>query len=481
MSNRTLIATLTVAAAVAAPDAANAMTTSVERDGGGVRIRVLNESALDDKNSIGVSEDAAENLVVTDISDQTDAVVPSGSCFQVSPNTVACPDDPSNTSALVVTTGQGNDSVTIDLPTRPSSGISSVFVNGGNGADTIVGSQGPDTLEGDGLLGSGGVVPATMVSPGKDVIFGRGDRDTLRGGDAADYLNGAGGATGPDGANVLEGGPGSDFFDLGQALGADRVDGGTQDFSPQLIAVPGISDPVFAPGDTVSYERRTFSTAGTAGVTVDLDGVADDGGTGAGEGDQIGSDVETLVGSPRDDRLIGSSAVNRLDGGPGVDTLSSGGGADTLLFRDGVRDRCYSLSGGVTVSLDLVDPVLSDCQITIFPVDSTIRRLPTDETMSPPVIGSALRRSRGKGLIATMRCDRAAPKSCAGRLTAEPPRGGKRLARGSYRVPPGASRRVLLAGRAAALRSLRSARLTAVGRGVSRRGSTEVVVQRRVR
>ena len=146
-----------------------------------------------------------------------------------------------------------------------------------------------------------------------------------------------------------------------------------------------------------------------------------------------------------------------------------------------MRDRCYSLSGGVTVSLDLVDPVLADCQISVFPISSKVTRAPIDETMPPPVIGAALRRSRGGRLLATIRCDRAAPKACSGRLAVEPARGGKRLGRKSYRIRPGASRRVAVSVGQVASRSLKTARLTAVGRGVSRRGDTTVVVRRRVR
>ena len=224
-----------------------------------------------------------------------------------------------------MTSGEGNDSVSINLPVRSDTGVATIFVNGGNGDDTIVGSEGPDTLEGDGMQGNGAMVASGFAVPGRDVLFGRGDRDTLRGGDRADYLNGGGGVTGPDRENVLEGGAGSDYFDLGQALGADRVVGGAHDAGLQNLTVSGIPDLLVAAGDTVSWERRTFSAAGTAGVTADIDGEPDDGGTGAAEGDEIETDVEALVGSPRDDRLTGSAAVNRITGGPGVDTLASAG------------------------------------------------------------------------------------------------------------------------------------------------------------
>jgi hypothetical protein len=146
-----------------------------------------------------------------------------------------------------------------------------------------------------------------------------------------------------------------------------------------------------------------------------------------------------------------------------------------------VRDKCYALSAGATVDLDLTDPTPSDCRILIFPITTKVRSAPIDETMPPPVIGAELRRSGCRRLIATVRCDRAAPKACAGVLTAEPARGGKRIARAAYRVPAGRSRTVSLIAGAAALRAVQAARVTAVGRGVSRRGPTTVIALRPVR
>ncbi|KAA1419498.1 hypothetical protein F0U44_13800 [Nocardioides humilatus] len=73
--------------------------------------------------------------------------------------------------------------------------------------------------------------------------------------------------------------------------------------------------------DTVTY-------ADSAGaVTVDLDGVADDGE--AGEGDAV-VDVENIVGGPGDDVLSGDSSANTLLGGSGDDFLIGGDGDDVL-------------------------------------------------------------------------------------------------------------------------------------------------------
>lgn len=482
MFHRTAVCAITVLAGLIGPGTAQAVTTHVEGSGPNVRVRVTDEGNLgaDGRNSIAISENASQNLVVTDVGQDVDAVVAEGNCSQSSPNTVVCPPDPGNTRSLEVTSGEQADSIGINLPRRSLSGVATIFVNGGNGADTIVGSAGPDTLEGDGLQGSGAPVMATQLAPGEDMIFGLGDRDTLRGGDKTDYLNG-GGTTGPDEANTLDGGPGSDYFDIGPSLGPDRVIGGGDERGQFRSITVGQVQHITTAGDTASYEARTFSVAGSAGVTADIDASADDGATGAAEGDQIDPDVEALVGTVRDDRLVGGSGVNRITGGLGIDSLASGGGSDTLAFRDGVRDRCYGVGGGVVVDLDLTDPTLDDCQISLLPTTTKVTRSPIDETMPAPVIGSTVRRSRGRLLLVTVRCDREAPKACSGRLTAEPARGGKRIARRAFRVPAGAVRRVALSASTTAVRKLRTTRLTTVGRGVSRRGNTTVIAQRRVR
>jgi Ca2+-binding RTX toxin-like protein len=85
-------------------------------------------------------------------------------------------------------------------------------------------------------------------------------------------------------------------------------------------------------------------------VRVSLDDVANDGqdagrdGT-AEEGDNVGSDVENVIGSWSDDVIAGSAAANSLDGGYGNDSISGGDGNDT--FPQGpVADGADTLAGG---------------------------------------------------------------------------------------------------------------------------------------
>jgi Ca2+-binding RTX toxin-like protein len=157
----------------------------------------------------------------------------------------------------------------------------------------------------------------------------------LSGGAGDDVLT-----VGPDGSSSAEfnGGPGDDrmiggagpdhFIEDFAENGSDVMLGGTD---------PGSVDYV-DPGDEVSYADRVNP------IRADLQGDHDDGERG--EGDQIGSDVESIAGGAGADILTGSAVANRLDGGDGADLLTSGAGNDLLLGgRDADRSADRLLAG----------------------------------------------------------------------------------------------------------------------------------------
>jgi Ca2+-binding RTX toxin-like protein len=209
---------------------------------------------------------------------------------------------------------------------------------GGSGADTLVGNAGDNLLNGglgpDTLDGGPGEINGTDVADysdsatgvevdldgvaGDDGTPGEGDSiatdiEDVFGGDGDDKL------IGNSGENLLDGGAGDDSLDGG--LGSDFLVGGS-----------GISD-------TVVYSSRSSP------VTVDLDGLADDGQSG--ENDTVGTDVEDVLGGSGNDLLTGNEASNLLAGGPGADSLSGGGGGD-LLFGESGADN---LDGGAEEDL----------------------------------------------------------------------------------------------------------------------------------
>lgn len=146
----------------------------------------------------------------------------------------------------------------------------------------------------DPVLIVGGDGPEVLNgTPADDALYGRGGNDTL---------NGLGGN------DDLDGGPGADILSGGDGI------------------------------DSVSY-------AGPTGVSVSINGVADDG-----DGDNVGSDVEDIFGSDGNDKLRGSGGPNTIDGGPGDDTIDGGSGRDAL-YGDAGDDLVTARDG----RFDLID------------------------------------------------------------------------------------------------------------------------------
>jgi Ca2+-binding RTX toxin-like protein len=203
-----------------------------------------------------------------------------------------------STSANRVVGGYGDDTL--------SGGSGDDQLDGGPGADRIQGGTG--TRDAADYSARTNAVTASIDGSPNDGESGEGDDveidvEGVWGGLASDRL------TGGSAADDLRGGNGDDWFrGLG---GADTMSGGSGQ-------------------DTADYAERT------AGVTVTIDGVAND----AGESDNVGTDVDNLVGGSGDDRLTGSSWGQTLEGGAGDDTLTARAGNDTL--RGGTGDDTLS-------------------------------------------------------------------------------------------------------------------------------------------
>ena len=234
--------------------------------------------------------------------------------------------------------GEGDDTI--------GGGAADDSIIGEAGADIINGSTGADFIRGndDNDAISGGDDDDNIEgNEGEDTLNGGEDADTLRGGNGNDILRGMGGR---------DSFPAEPFLD-----GADDVDGGT-----------GV--------DSYSYSGRLL------GVTADLDSTADDGQTGAAEGDRLRSTIENLAGSQGDDVLVGNSLQNVLDGLQGADDLNGSSGDDILngsngedtlrggdgtdvangdndadVFRmiDGGRDYAYGGAGADSGTFDPID------------------------------------------------------------------------------------------------------------------------------
>ena len=221
--------------------------------------------------------------------------------------------------------GEGGDDEIFGDFSFPSSSAGDDDIGGGAGDDALFGAGGADVYRGgsgfdfanyrehagnndltitinnvanDGAAGEGDNVMDTVEgvagAEGNDTITGSSASNTLFGGDGADDISGA------NGNDLLDGEiPGEGFG----VFAGDILDGGN-----------GI--------DTVSY-RSHFS-----GVTVNIGGGANDGLPG--EGDDVQSTVENLIGTDDFDTLTGTAAANTISAGNGSDTVNGGDGGDTL-------------------------------------------------------------------------------------------------------------------------------------------------------
>jgi Ca2+-binding RTX toxin-like protein len=265
----------------------------------------------------------------------------------------------------VLSGGGGNDFLRADHQS-PSSGTApwcsaepadppgNNRLEGGAGADLVVGDEGDDILHG------GGDDDVVFGRPGADEIHGDDGDDLLAGQDDADTLDGGLGLdvlSGGAGTDRLNGGAGADDLavpilltvDRGGPVeasvetGADGMYGGEGDDT--LFGGPGDRTVNYgldmgqrAPGraeangadvfsggdgqDHVSYVNREIP------ISVTLDGRPNDGASG--EGDDVASDVERVTGGVRDDVILGGPGGQALNGGPGSDTLAGFDGADAL-------------------------------------------------------------------------------------------------------------------------------------------------------
>ena len=147
----------------------------------------------------------------------------------------------------------------------------------------------------------------------------------------------------------------------GGGAGNDTLRGGeSNDF---FVMEPGAD--TYVGGDGFD-EIAIFNDVATS---ITLDGAANDGA--AGEGDNVGADVEdigtfqvqpvTLLGSAAANDLRGGGGADAIDGGAGNDTLSGGVGNDTIRARDGFADRVACDEGTDTAVVDTLDTV-SGCE-----------------------------------------------------------------------------------------------------------------------
>lgn len=228
-------------------------------------------------------------------------------------------------------------------------------VNAGAGGDVLsAGSQGPITFN------AGAGDDSVYSGPGDDVLHGSEGADRLFGSDGNDQLLGEGGA------DQLNGGAGNDL-----------VDGGTGDDGLEHCSNcigsgndPGVGADTYTGGPGAD---KLWLDGHPAGMAISIDGQANDGSSG--EGDNVGSDIETIAGTVHNDVFVGSAGPDNFEGNGGNDDIHGAGGNDDLyggsdddkVFGDAGDDKVQGASGSDSVDggpgLDQIYGDIASCSL----------------------------------------------------------------------------------------------------------------------
>lgn len=273
-----VVAGLTVAQGLVFAGAAHAAATSVHVSQGQLLIRSSDQTA----NRLDVLPRDGK-VYVFDM-----ATLTAGrGCEQVNPTLVACRAEA--VSSVSAWLGDGDDHATFKV-------LLPVKADGGNGDDTLTGSQSGDTLSGN---------------DGNDTIHGGPGNDLIHGGDGYDDL------FGDDGNDIL------DDYRSGTKIEATKFDGG-----------PG-NDKIIGTGqemrDMVIYPRSTA-------VYVNLSPVAYQG-IPAGTGGEVTLNEQDTI-----------TDVRNIQTGSGDDILI-GGDFGALLFSGTGNDTCGYYDNGVVIKV----------------------------------------------------------------------------------------------------------------------------------
>jgi Ca2+-binding RTX toxin-like protein len=307
-----------------------------------------------------------------------------------------------------------------------------VSVDGGAGADTVSGSEGPDLLLG---------------GEGNDVLSGAGGDDRIVGDRGNDTMNGGAG----DDTLVWNNGDNTDVI---------NGDAGRDDVEVNGAPAAGDTFTVQPNGARIRFDRTNlvlFSLDIGSSETLHANGLGGDDRITIGD---VGSFWVTASGGPGADTLTGGGSSGTFLGGSGSDTITPGGGIDFVSADEGddhvnVRDHTADLaSGGAGNDAVIADAGNRDILDGFEAVDRTPGAgpppvvPPVDTSPRPVTIRGGKVKVRAGVVPIRVSCSATAPADCTGSLTLRTARrvrlagvsavlelGSKR-----YDLAPGASR-----------------------------------------
>jgi Ca2+-binding RTX toxin-like protein len=243
------------------------------------------------------------------------------------------------------------------------------------GPTTVNAGAGPDAL-------TAGSQPFTFnAGAGNDSLYGSPGNDALHGGEGDDRLFGYEGSDqvlGEGGADQTNGGPGNDNVDGG--AGDDGLEHCSNCIGSNNDPGVGADNYVGGPGND-----KLWLDGHAAGMAISIDGQANDGSSG--EGDNVGSDIETVAGTVYNDVFAGSAAPENFEGDGGDDEMHGAGGNDDLyggsgddrVFGDAGNDKVQGASGADSVDggagLDQIYGDIASCSVfCTFDADTLFAR-----------------------------------------------------------------------------------------------------------
>src|SRR5215204_4886685 len=214
----------------------------------------------------------------------------------------------------------GNDSVTAN---DGVGALTLLSVDGGTGADTVNGSEGPD------------------------LVLGGEDNDVLNGGEGDDRI------VGDRGSDTMNGGSGDDTLVWNNGDGSDVANGDAGRDDVEVNGAPAAGDifTVQPNGTRIKFDRTNlvpFTIDIGSSETLHANGLGGNDSIVVGE---VGSFEVTGAGGAGNDTLTGGGSSELFLGGSGNDTINPGGGLDVVSGDDGddqvnVRDRTADVARG---------------------------------------------------------------------------------------------------------------------------------------